>query len=54
MSGKFKIMGKELNQQDELLCKKCGNQTKVMNYKITINRQYLICFECAAFIKIEK
>lgn len=46
-------MKRELNQDDELLCKECGNETKIRYYKVTENEEGLICFNCAELIKID-
>jgi hypothetical protein len=41
-----------LNQEDELLCKECGNETNIKYYELTEDKTCLICFNCGGSIKI--
>ncbi len=42
-----------LNQEDELLCKECGNETKIKYYELTEDKTCLICFNCGSSTKVK-
>ncbi len=45
-------METDMNHNDNLLCKECGNETEIKYYELTEDKTCLICFNCGGLIKI--